>query len=107
MTMWARMAMRLMGRGDEASCGEVARQLQGFLDGEIDRREARRIDKHLEACRRCGLEARTYREIKSAVARQGAPVDPDAVRRLRAFGESLSAEQPSTPPESDTHDASG
>lgn len=84
--------MRLMGRGDEASCGEVARHLQAFVDGETDDRQARRIGKHLEACRRCGLEERTYREIKSALGRQGAPVDPSAVQRLEAFGASLLAE---------------
>lgn len=42
----------------------------------------------LEDCRRCRLQADTYRKIKEAFARREAP-DGDAVDRLRAFGESL------------------
>ncbi len=91
MTMCTRMAMRLMGRKDEASCAEVAAHLQAYLDGRTGSEQVRRIEKHLEYCRRCGLEARTYQEIKSALARRGGPVDPDAVRRLTAFGEALGA----------------
>ncbi|WP_198954543.1 anti-sigma factor [Kineosporia sp. R_H_3] len=83
--------MWLMGRGDEASCAEVARHLQSYLDGHTDATQVRRIEKHLEHCRRCGLEARTYREIKGALSRRGAPVDPAAAARLTAFGQSLLA----------------
>ena len=42
------MAMMLMGRGDEASCAEVARHLQSYLDGQTDVRQLRRIEKHLD-----------------------------------------------------------
>jgi hypothetical protein len=89
MTILASLAMRLMGRRDEASCAEVAAQLQAYLDGHTETQRVQRIERHLERCRRCGLEARTYREIKSALARRGSPVDPAAVRRLTAFGETL------------------
>ncbi len=43
---------------------------------------------HLEDCRRCGLEASVYQEIRSALARRAEP-DVDAVARLTAFGRSL------------------
>jgi anti-sigma factor RsiW len=68
------------------TCAEVARVLQAYLDGETDEVTARRVAAHLEDCRRCGLEIRTYREIKNALARRQ---KPDAVARLRGFGESL------------------
>ena len=83
--------MRLIGRGDEASCAEVARHLQAYLDGHTETGQVRRIEKHLERCRQCGLETRTYQEIKSALARRGTAVDLDAVRRLTAFGQALAA----------------
>jgi hypothetical protein len=93
------IAMRLMRRGDEAACAEVAHHLQSYLDGNTDENEVRRIEKHLEHCRRCGLEARTYREIKSALSRRGAPIDPATAARLTAFGESLLAAGGDSPEE--------
>lgn len=87
MGTWLR---RWRGR-DEATCAEVARVLQRHLDGEIDELTARRVARHLERCRRCGLEARTYRAIKDALSRS-APIDPGALDRLREFGRRLADE---------------
>ncbi|UGY94610.1 anti-sigma factor family protein [Streptomyces gobiensis] len=70
------------------NCVRVARVLQSYLDGETDDLTARRVAAHLEDCRRCGLEAATYREIKNALARRTEP-DTAAVERLRGFGTSL------------------
>ena len=72
-----------------ASCFEVARVLQSFLDRETDELTAARISRHLEHCRRCGLEARTYVEIKAALARRVPVLDELAVERLRAFATHL------------------
>lgn len=71
-----------------ASCREVVRVLQAYLDGEVDNLTARRVQDHLEDCRRCGLEASTYAEIKDSLQRHRA-VSPEAVQRLRSFGERL------------------
>jgi anti-sigma factor (TIGR02949 family) len=77
-------------RGDpEATCAEVARVLQSYLDGQVDEMTARRVARHLDACRRCGLEARTYEAIKEALARQRTDVDAAALEGLRSFGERL------------------
>jgi anti-sigma factor RsiW len=65
------------------------RVLQSYLDGHTDELTAQRVAKHLEACRRCGLEAATYREIKAALTRSAEPPDRQAIERLRAFGSSL------------------
>jgi anti-sigma factor RsiW len=70
------------------NCLQVRRVLQSYLDGETDERTVRRVAAHLEDCRRCGLEAAVYREIKAALARREAP-DSDAVRRLHQYGRSL------------------
>ncbi|NUR05210.1 MAG: zf-HC2 domain-containing protein [Streptomyces sp.] len=75
------------------ACLRAARALQSYLDGEADQATARRVAAHLEECRRCGLEAATYREIKNALARREAP-DTAAVDRLRDFGESLLHDTP-------------
>ncbi len=73
----------------EASCAEVAQVLQSYLDGHVDDLTARRVSRHLEHCRRCGLEAETYQAIKDALARRGREVDAQTLERLRAFGTRL------------------
>jgi anti-sigma factor (TIGR02949 family) len=82
------MTRRWRRRG-ELSCKEVGRLLQGYLDGEIDELRARQVARHLEDCRRCGMNAETYAEIKRALRRSAAPVPRETVERLRAFGEGL------------------
>lgn len=80
---------RMVGSPDVASCMQVGRQLQSYLDGHVDDLAAARVARHLELCRRCGMKAELYRQIKDSLARRGTAVDPDAVARLRAFGEEL------------------
>ena len=86
--------IRRRGPGPEATCAEVAQALQSYLDGQVDEMTARRVSRHLEACRRCGLEAVTYEAIKDALARRRSDVDADALERLRSFGERLANEGP-------------
>lgn len=72
------------------TCHEVGEVLQQYLDGELDDVErARRIAAHLDDCLRCGMEVETYQRIKAALAARRAVVPPDAVDRLRSFGERL------------------
>jgi hypothetical protein len=80
---------RMRGTKEMASCLQVMRVLQSYLDGQTDQLTARRVANHLDACRRCGLEESTYREIKAALARQAAPLDDASLERLRTFGSSL------------------
>lgn len=76
--------------GDALTCPEVGRLLQRFLDGELtDAAEAEMLSEHLDECKRCGLEADTYRKIKDALASRRTPVPPESVERLREFGERL------------------
>ncbi len=76
-------------RGDGLDCREVARMLQPYLDGEIDQHTARQVSHHLDDCRRCGLEASTYRELKRRLSDMSRPVDPQVVERLRRFVDEL------------------
>jgi anti-sigma factor RsiW len=85
-------ARRLRGTKEMASCMQVMRVLQSYLDGHTDEVTARRVANHLEACRRCGLEAATYRAIKASLARKAGPLDEATVERLRAFGAALGEE---------------
>ena len=78
------------------NCMQVGRRLQRYLDGHVDDLTARRIMLHLEDCRRCGMEAATYTEIKASLARRGEELPDDAVARLRSFGERLIEEGPPT-----------
>jgi anti-sigma factor RsiW len=75
------------------NCMQMARILQVYLDGQADEVTARRVSTHLEDCRRCGLEAAVYREIKRSLSRRETLAD-EAVARLRGFGEALARGEP-------------
>lgn len=75
------------------TCREVGKVLQHYLDGNIDERAAHEIDKHLDECRRCGLESEVYREIKESLARRAPSLPETTLRRLRRFGEQLVVEE--------------
>ncbi|MDX2379765.1 MAG: anti-sigma factor [Acidimicrobiia bacterium] len=92
--------MNLLGRTPPGgiSCHQVGEILQQYLDGHIDAERASRIEEHLEACRRCGMEAETYEQIKVTLANQRSDVPAESVDRLREFGERLaSGEEPTAP----------
>jgi len=72
-------------------CREVVRQLQAYLDAEVDDVSTRRIAAHLELCRDCGMDAQTYSEIKASLARRGARTDRLALQRLRGFADDLAS----------------
>lgn len=74
-------------------CWQVLRELQSYLDGMTDEATDGKVTAHLEECRRCGLEADTYRAIKQAIAHHERPPH-SAVDRLRAFGENLVSSPP-------------
>ncbi len=78
------------------NCMQVGRRLQRYLDDDLDDLTARRILRHLEDCRRCGLEAAAYTEIKASLARRATDIPDAAVTRLRAFGERLVHDSPPT-----------
>ena len=88
--------MNLFRRRSERpmNCMQVGRRLQRYFDGDVDDLTARRIMLHLEDCRRCGMEAATYTEIKASLARRGEALPDDAVARLRSFGKRLIEEGP-------------
>ncbi len=80
----------MWGSPDVASCREVAAQLQSYLDGVAGEVQQRRIARHLEFCRRCGLEESAYRSIAASLARRAAAqVDDDTLQRLRQFASTL------------------
>jgi len=70
-------------------CPEVGRTLQAYLDGRADDHWAARVAEHLEDCRRCGLKAKTYRQLKAALAGQAVDVPLETLDQLRAFAEGL------------------
>lgn len=75
---------------DVATCAEVMRSLQSYLDGEIrDELSVRRIAAHLETCRRCGMEAATFWELKTALRSAERDIDPRTVERLKDFARTL------------------
>lgn len=73
------------------ACWRVRRKLQSYLDGMLEGAAARRIARHLGACARCRHEVEVYQAIKNSLARSlgRRQRGPDAVQRLRGFGETL------------------
>jgi len=76
-----------------ARCVEAGRKLQSYLDGELDADARQRLSTHLELCRRCGLEADVYRQLKASLARVNQNHNPSgleqSMQRLRAIAEDL------------------
>ncbi|CAN5215271.1 hypothetical protein BH20ACT3_BH20ACT3_13620 [soil metagenome] len=92
---------RLVGSRRQLSCKQVGRLLQTYLDDELDRDAARKVEDHLEDCIRCGLEVQAYEALRASLQRMpvGAIGDhagstDDPVARLRAFGERLAVRGP-------------
>lgn len=83
------MRMRLAQMRDMVQCMRVKPLLQSYLDGHISEEDAVRVSTHLDACRRCGLSAETFRQIKAGLSRLGEEPDRDAVERLEQFVEQL------------------
>ena len=79
----------LMSLSEMARCLRTSRALQRYLDGESDDLTAARVAAHLEECRRCGLQARTYLAIKQALRSGSRDVDDLTLHRLHAFSRSL------------------
>lgn len=77
------------------TCRAVGKALQAYLDGEADELTVQRIDHHLEACRRCGMDVAVYTDIKQALHRSGQRLDREAVERLRSYGDRLIGGRPS------------
>lgn len=78
---WFRRSMRQ----DPMDCARVGEVLQSYLDGELDDDTAPLVAEHLEMCRRCGLEASVYTDVRDALANRVAPPE-ESVDRLRDFG---------------------
>lgn len=79
-------------------CPEVGRTLQSYLDGRVDEVWAARVERHLEHCRRCGLEASTYTELKAALGRREMALREETLERLRSFAAQLAAGKGEPPP---------
>jgi len=67
------------------TCLQVARILQQYLDDQLDEGAAARVADHLDECRRCGLDAESYREVKVALASRSRPPSPEQIERLTSF----------------------
>lgn len=64
------------------TCTQVRNLVQSYLDGELDEHQAAKLAAHLHRCRRCGVEAETYRQIKASLA---SPPPAASVERVRQF----------------------
>jgi predicted anti-sigma-YlaC factor YlaD len=84
------------------TCREVGKLLQRYLDGYTDEHATAKVAEHLEDCRRCGLEAGIYSEIKATLARQATVLPETTLVRLRRFGQQLATHGPPDAPNGDS-----
>ena len=90
--------LSMLRRQGGATCLEVGRKIQSYLDAEVDDRTASKIAGHLAACRRCGLDADAYRDIKQALGSRAAlSSSAVAIERIRQFAMSLEARDEPNP----------
>ena len=82
---WAQRARNERRR----QCVEALSLLQRYIDRELDPSELEEFERHLEACRACGMETRLYLDIKSSLADRRGYLDHAASSRLRQFAMSL------------------
>jgi predicted anti-sigma-YlaC factor YlaD len=76
--------------GEQMSCSEVARLLQRYLDGELERQqEIDALAAHLDVCPPCGIEAATYEKIKASLAERSPELPDESIERLRGFARGL------------------
>ena len=92
--------MRRWWRRRPLMCPEVGRTLQSYLDDRVDEDWAARVERHLEHCRRCGMEAKTYRELKAALGQREMALREDTRERLRSFAAELASGKTQPPSKS-------
>lgn len=85
------MITMLRRRSGPPDCHQVALLLQAYLDAELDAVPRREVARHLQDCRRCGLEAKTYREVKASLRRRAPDPPAESVERVRQFVARLAA----------------
>jgi hypothetical protein len=65
-------------------CNEVQSGLTEYLDGRLSGREMQAIDAHLQDCRACARELKSFREVQASLAGLGpVPEPPDLSLRIR------------------------
>lgn len=76
-----------------AECWRTARLLQRHLDGELGLLRTAEVGAHLRRCRRCGMEAETYRALRATllVSRADEAAEEEAVERLGRFAAQLAS----------------
>jgi len=79
-------------RRGRASCIQVARVIQRYLDDQLDEGTAQDVVRHLKACRRCGLDVDSYRAMKFTLAQSSRAAPPERVERLTSFVAQLVSE---------------
>ena len=85
MRMASKFRFEMLRKKGGLSCIQVARILQHYLDDQLDESAAAQVGHHLDACRRCGLDAESYRDIKRGLAQSSHPPPPERVERLASF----------------------
>lgn len=82
-TKMMRWMFKLMGL---PTCEEVEQLAYDYLDGTLDEKTRRTLERHLMPCKNCRRFIESYRKTKAAAAHlQGPPLDPEFKNYLADF----------------------
>ncbi len=73
------------------NCIQVGRVLQQYLDDVVDPTTASLVAAHLDDCKRCGMKASEFRQIKRSLSRIAPDTDDASLARLHDFAAKISA----------------
>ena len=77
----------------EISCGQVLKEIELYVDGELDRRRSLELAKHLRACTSCLDHADFQRRLKDVVRSKWVAETPKGL--MERIGQSIrSSEDP-------------
>jgi len=71
-----------MMTGQAASCKQVDKFLQDYLEGRLDEKTKLRFDEHIEMCKGCQEYLKQFRETLDALSLIEAPEVPDSLADL-------------------------
>lgn len=68
------------------TCEEVEQFAYDYLEGQLDPKTTRQVDRHLKACKNCLRFLDSYRKIRKAgLQAEAIPLDPEFKEKLFKF----------------------
>ncbi|MFQ5627424.1 MAG: anti-sigma factor family protein [bacterium] len=67
------------------TCEEFAKNIDTYLDGDLDKNSASDFMRHLKSCQRCRMEKMSFEKCKQLLRKFSDEVNPPAAIRKKVF----------------------